>query len=173
MPAGKSAVFIDGQSLRHAAKALNFDVDFKRLLNEFQRRGQIVRAYFYTAVPENDEYNAIQSLLDWLDYNGFTVRTKPLRDSDDGEGRRRTKRSMGIELAVDAMEIAEYVGNVVLFSGDGNFRSLVEALQRRGVFVTVVSSLRTKPAPMIADELRRQANAFLELDDLKDAVARI
>jgi uncharacterized LabA/DUF88 family protein len=172
MPDGKSAVFIDGQSLHHAAKSLNFEVDFKRLLGEFQRRGLIARAYFYTTVLENAEYSSIRPLLDWLEYNGFVVRTKPSKDYDDGEGRRRTKRSMGIELAVDAMEIAKYVDNIFLFSGDGDFRSLVEALQRRGVFVTVVSSLRTKPAPMIADELRRQADAFLELDDLKDAIAR-
>lgn len=173
MPDGKSAVFIDGQSLHHTAKALNFDVDFKRLLNEFQRRGPVMRAYFYTTVSENiDEYSSIRPLLDWLAYNGFGIRTKHSRDHGDGEGRRRTKRSMGIELAVDAMEMAKLVDKIFLFSGDGNFCRLVEALQRRGVFVTVVSSLLTKPAPMIADELRRQADAFLDLDDLKDAIAR-
>src|SRR5947209_6552159 len=142
MPDGKSAVFIDGQSLHHAANALNFDVDFNRLLKEFQRRCPMVRAYFYTTVPDNDEYSAIRPLLDWLSYNGFTVRTKPSREYDDGEGRRRTRRSMGIDLTVDAMEIAKHVDNIFLFTGDGDFRSLVEALQRRGVFVTIVSSLR-------------------------------
>jgi uncharacterized LabA/DUF88 family protein len=173
MPDSKSAVFIDGQSLHHAAKALDFDVDFNRLLKEFQRRGPLLRAYFYTTMAENEEYSSIRPLLDWLAYNGFTVRTKLRRDYDDGEGRRRAKRSMGIEVTVDAMEIAKRVDSIFLFSGDGDFCSLVQALQRRGVFVTVVSSLRTKPAPMIADELRRQADAFLELGDLRSAVARI
>src|SRR4051812_38337896 len=163
MSHGKSALFIDGSSLRHAAKALNFDVDFQRLLKEFHRRGPVVRAYFYTTVSENiDEYSSIRPLLDWLAYNGFTVRTKSSRDHDDGEGRRRTKRSMGIDLAVDAMEIAKLVDHILLFTGDGDFCRLVEALQRRGAFVTIVSSLRTKPAPVIADELRRQADAFLD-----------
>lgn len=148
-------------------------MDFNRLLKEFQRRGPLLRAYFYTTVAENEEYSSIRPLLDWLAYNGLTVRTKLRREYDDGEGRRRTKRSMGIELTVDAMEIAKRVDNIFLFSGDGDFCNLVQALQRRGAFVTVVSSLRTKPAPMIADELRRQADAFLELDDLKNAVARI
>jgi uncharacterized LabA/DUF88 family protein len=171
MPGGKSALLIDGQSLHHAAKALNFEVDFRLLMEEFQKRTPILRAYYYTTVSEHDS-TAFGSLLDWLDYNGFTVRTKPVREHDDGDGRRRTKRSMTIELTVDAMNIARHVTNIFLFSGDGDLRSLVEALQRRGVFVTAVSSLRTKPAPMVADELRRQADAFLELDDLRGAIAR-
>jgi len=171
MPGGKSALLIDGQSLYHAAKALCFDVDFCLLMEEFEKRTPILRAYYYTTVSERDSA-AVRPLLDWLDYNGFTVRTKPVREYDDGEGRRRTKRGMGIELTVDAMDIAKHVENIYLFSGDGDFRSLVEALQRRGVFVTAVSSLRTKPSPMIADELRRQAGAFLELDDLRGAIAR-
>ena len=118
MPDSKSAVFIDGQSLHHAAKALDFDVDFNRLLKEFQRRGPLLRAYFYTTMAENEEYSSIRPLLDWLAYNGFTVRTKLRRDYDDGEGRRRAKRSMGIEVTVDAMEIAKRVNNIFLFSGD-------------------------------------------------------
>ena len=169
MPSGKSALLIDGQSLRHSARALNFEVDYRFLFAEFDRRTPILRAYYYTTVSEQEP---IAPLLDWLEYNGYTVRTKPVREYDDGEGRRRTKRSMGIELAVDAMEIAQHVEAIFLFSGDGDFRSLVQALQRRGVFVTVVSSLRTRPAPMIADELRRQADVFLELDDLRGSIAR-
>jgi uncharacterized LabA/DUF88 family protein len=169
MPRGKSALLIDGQSLRHSARALNFEVDFRLLLREFDKRAPVLRAYYYTTVSEQEP---VAPLLDWLEYNGYTIRTKPVREYDDGEGRRRTKRGMGIELAVDAMEIAKHVETIFLFSGDGNFRSLAEALQRRGVFVVVVSSLRTRPAPMVADELRRQADAFLELDDLRGAIAR-
>jgi uncharacterized LabA/DUF88 family protein len=169
MPGGKSALVIDGQSLHYAAKALNFEVDFRLLMEEFERRTSILRAYYYATVSERDSA-AVRPLLDWLQYNGFTVRIKPFKDHDDGEG--RPKRSMGIELTVDAMEIAKHVENIFLFSGDGDLRSLVEALQREGVFVTAVSSLRTKPAPMVSDELRRQADAFLELDDLRSAIAR-
>jgi uncharacterized LabA/DUF88 family protein len=172
MSAGKSALFIDGQGLHHAAKALNFEVDYKRLMTEFERRGPLLRAYYYTTVFETEDFTAVRPLLDWLTYNGFTVRTKPLREHDEGESRRRWKRNIGIDLAIDAMETAGYVDNIYLFSGDGDFRSLVEALQRRGVFVTVVSTLRSKPAPMVADELRRRAGAFLELDDLKVAISR-
>jgi uncharacterized LabA/DUF88 family protein len=171
MPGGKSALVIDGQSLHYAAKALNFEVDFRLLMEEFEKRTSILRAYYYATVSERDSA-AVRPLLDWLQYNGFTVRIKPFKGHDDGEGRRRTKRSMGIELTVDAMEIAKHVENIFLFSGDGDLRSLVEALQREGVFVTAVSSLRTKPAPMVSDELRRQADAFLELDDLRSAIAR-
>ncbi len=166
------ALFIDGANAHATAKALGFDIDYKRLLTEFQSRGTLVRAFYYTATFEDREYFSVRPLIDWLDYNGFTVVTKPAKEFDDGEGRRKFKRSsMGVELAVDALEIANQVDNIVLFSGDGDFCPLLEALQRQGVHVSVISSLRSKP-PIIADELRRQADTFIELDDLKAAIGR-
>ena len=165
------ALFIDGANAHATAKALGFDIDYKRLLTEFQSRGTLVRALYYTAIFEDQEYSSIRPLIDWLDYNGFTLVTKPAKEFNDGEGRRKFKRSMRVELAVDALEIANQVDNIMLFSGDGDFCSLLEAVQRRGVHVSVISSLRSKP-PMIADELRRSADTFIELDDLKAAIGR-
>jgi uncharacterized LabA/DUF88 family protein len=168
----KSALFIDGLNLHFTAKALGFDIDFKRLLAEFARRGTLVRAYYYTAIFDDSAgYSTIRPLTDWLSYNGFTVVTKPTKEHNDGEGRRAFKRNIGVELSVDAIEIAKQVDQIVLFSGDGDFRRLVEAIQRGGRRVTVVSSLRTS-APMIADELRRQADEFLELDNLRAIIGR-
>ena len=161
------ALFIDGVNLYATAKTLGFDIDYKRLLKEFQSRGTLVRAFYYTAIIDNQEFSSIRPLTDWLDYHGFTVVTKPAKEFDDGEGRRRFKRNMSVELAVDAMELAEHVDQMVLFSGDGDFRSLVEAVQRRGVHVTVVSTLS-----MIADELRRQADVFTDLVELKSRIGR-
>ena len=165
------AVFIDGANLHATARTLGFDIDYKRLLKEFQSRGTLVRAFYYTAIIEDQEYSAIRPLIDWLDYNGFTVVTKPAKEFDDGEGRRKFKRNMSIELAVDAMELAKHVDQMVLFSGDGNFRPLVEAVQRRGVRVTVVSTISSQP-PMIADELRRQADVFTDLVELQSKLGR-
>jgi len=167
----KLALFIDGANSHATAKALGFDIDYKRLLTEFQSRGTLVRAFYYTATFEDQEFSSIRPLIDWLDYNGFTVVTKPAKEFDDGEGRRKFKRSMSVELAVDAMELAGEVDQIVLFSGDGDFRSLVEAVQRRGVRVTVVSTISSQP-PMIADDLRRQADAFIDLLQLKAAIRR-
>jgi uncharacterized LabA/DUF88 family protein len=167
----KTALFIDGNNFYYTAKALGFDIDYKRLLKEFQSRGTLLRAFYYSVVIEDQEFSAVRPLIDWLDYNGFTVVTKLAKEFDDGEGRRKFKRSMRVELAVDALEIANQVDNIVLFSGDGDFCSLLEAVQRRGVHVTVISSLRSKP-PMIADDLRRQADMFIELEDLKAAIGR-
>ncbi|MBR1251462.1 NYN domain-containing protein [Bradyrhizobium sp. AUGA SZCCT0169] len=169
IPSEKLALFIDGLNLHYTAKALDFNIDFKRLLAEFRTRGVLVRAYYYTIIAE--EFQTTRPLIDWLDYNGFTVRTNSVKEFDDGQGRRKYKRNIGIELAVDAVEIAKYVDHILLFSGDGDFRRLVEAIQRLGPRVTVVSSMRTKPA-MVSDELRRQADTFLELDDLKAAIGR-
>ena len=150
---------------------MGFDIDYKLLRNEFMRRGKLVRAFYYTALVENEEYSPIRPLVDWLDYNGFTMVTKPAKEFVDSTGRRKIKGNMDIELAVDAMEIAERIDHMVLFSGDGDFRPLVAGIQRKAVRVSVVSTIRTSP-PMIADELRRQADNFIELDELREVIGR-
>ncbi len=165
------AIFIDGRNLYATAKALGFDIDYKRLLKEFQTRGTLLRAFYYTAIVEDQDYSSIRPLIDWLDYNGYTVITKATKEFIDASGRRKMKGNMDIELTVDAMELAAHVDQIVLFSGDGDFRSLVEAVQRRGVRVTVVSSILSQP-PMIADELRRQADVFTDLVELKSKLGR-
>jgi uncharacterized LabA/DUF88 family protein len=167
----KIAVFIDGANLYATAKTLGFDIDYKRLLKEFQSRGDLVRAFYYTAIIEDQEYSSLRPLIDWLDYNGYTVVTKATKEFIDASGRRKVKGNMDIELAVDAMELAEQIDQMVLFSGDGDFRSLVEAVQRRGVHVTVVSTIASQP-PMIADELRRQADVFTDLKELQSKLGR-
>lgn len=170
-PREKIALFIDGANLYAATKSLGFDIDYRRLLTHFQEKGYLLRAYYYTALAEDQEYSSIRPLIDWLDYNGYTVVTKPTKEFVDHTGRRKIKGNMDIELAVDVMEMAEAVDHIVLFSGDGDFRPLVEAAQRRGRKVSVVSTLATQP-PMIADELRRQADHFIDLTAMQAAVGR-
>lgn len=164
-------MFIDGHNLYLTTKTLGFDIDYKRLLKELQSRGTLVRAFYYTAVVEDQEYSSIRPLIDWLDYNGFTVVTKATKEFVDAGGRRKVKSKLDVELAVDAMQLADHIDEMVLVSGDGDFRSLVEAVQRHGVRVTVVSSITTEPA-MVADELRRQADLFIDLAQLKDRIGR-
>ena len=167
----KIALFIDGANLYSTCKTLGFDIDYKRLLNEFASRGTLVRALYYTTIIEDQESSSIRPLIDWLDYNGYLVVTKAAKEFIDANGRRKVKGNMHIEIAVDAMELAEHVDQIVLFSGDGDFRSLVEAVQRRSVHVTVVSSMSAKP-PVVADELRRQADVFTDLSELRTKIGR-
>jgi uncharacterized LabA/DUF88 family protein len=170
-PQERVALFIDGANLYAAARALGFDIDYKRLLQRFGEEGRLIRAFYYTALFEDQEYSPIRPLVDWLDYNGYTIVTKPTKEFTDSAGRRKIKGNMDIELAIDVMEMAEHLDHIVLFSGDGDFRRLVEAVQRKGVRVTVVSTVRSSP-PMVADELRRQADSFIELDSLSGDIAR-
>ncbi len=170
-PEEKLAVFIDGANLYAAAKNLNFDIDYKRLLSWISGQSRLVRAFYYTALLEDQEYSPIRPLIDWLDYNGYTMVTKPAKEFTDHTGRRKVKGNMDIELAIDMMELAGRVDHIVLFSGDGDFRRLVESVQRRGVRVTVISTTRTQP-PMVADELRRQADHFIDLIDLAESIER-
>jgi len=165
------ALFIDGPNLYSAARSLGFDIDYKNLLNLFRDKGNLVRAFYYTALMEDQEYSPIRPLIDWLDYNGYTMVTKPAKEHTDAAGRRKVKGNMDIELAIDMLEMAQHTDHAVLFSGDGDFRRLVEAVQRRGVRVTVVSTFRAHP-PMVADELRRQADTFVELQDIAKFIAR-
>jgi len=170
-PEERIALFIDGANLYSAARALAFDIDYKRLLELFGAKGRLLRAFYYTAMFEDQEYSPIRPLVDWLDYNGYTMVTKPTKEYTDATGRRKIKGNMDIELAIDVMEMAQYLDHIVLFSGDGDFRRLVEAVQRKGVRVSVVSTIRSQP-PMIADELRRQADVFIELQELAPLIMR-
>jgi uncharacterized LabA/DUF88 family protein len=165
------ALFIDGVNLYATAKSLGFDIDYKRLLELFRQKGQLVRALYYTAIADEEEYSSIRPLIDWLDYNGFSVITKPIKEFTDAAGRKKIKGNMNIELAVDAMRLADNLDHIVLFSGDGDFRSLIAALQQRAKRVSVVSTLQTQPA-MVADELRRQADQFIDLADLAKNIGR-
>ena len=165
------ALFIDGANLHAAARSLGFDIDYKQLLNLFAEHGRLIRAFYYTALLEEQDYSPIRPLIDWLDYNGYTMITKPAKEYTDASGKRKIKGNMDIELAIDMLEIAEKLDHIVLFSGDGDFRKLVETVQRKGVRVTVVSTIKSQP-PMIADELRRQADVFLELNELSTIITR-
>ena len=170
-PREKIALFIDGANLYAASKSLGFDIDYRKLLKAFQKRGYLLRAYYYTALIEDQEYSSIRPLIDWLDYNGYKVVTKPAKEFTDSLGRRKIKGNMDIELAIDAMEQSAVVDHLVIFSGDGDFTTLVEALQRKGKKVSVVSTMSTQP-PMIADDLRRQSDHFIDLVTLKAEVGR-
>jgi uncharacterized LabA/DUF88 family protein len=164
-PTDRVALFIDGANLHASTRALNADLDFRKMVESFRKTAVLVRAYYYTAVIEGEEFSPIRPLIDFLDYNGFTVVTKPVKRFTDGQGVTRTKGNMDIEIAVDMLELAPHIDHAVLVSGDGDFRRVVEAVQARGVRVSVVSTLKVQP-PHIADELRRQADDFIELADL-------
>lgn len=170
-PREKVALFIDGANLYATSRSLGFDIDYRKLLVHFKAKGYLLRAYYYTAIIEDQEYSSIRPLIDWLDYNGYKVVTKPAKEFTDSTGRRKIKGNMDIELAIDALELTEFVDHYVIFSGDGDFRSLVEALQRRGRKVTIVSTLTSQP-PMISDDLRRQADNFIDLASLRADVGR-
>lgn len=170
-PREKVALFIDGANLYATARSLDFEIDYRRLLKDFKQSSYLLRAYYYTAIADDQEYSSVRPLIDWLDYNGYRVVTKPTKEFTDAQGRRKVKGNMDIELAVDMFETAEHVDHLVLFSGDGDFRSLIAAIQRKGRKVSVVSTLTTQP-PMISDELRRQADHFIDLNTLKNSIGR-
>lgn len=170
-PTDRLALFVDGANFYSSARALGIDIDYKKLLDEFRKRGVLIRAYYYTAISEGDEYSPIRPLVDWLDYNGFSMVTKPAREFTDSQGRKRWRGDMSVEMTVDMLSIAGHADHVVLFSGNGDFAAAVSAVQRKGARVTVVSTLRSQP-PLISDDLRRQCDTFVDLSDLADLIGR-
>lgn len=165
------ALFIDGANLYSAAKTVGVEIDYRKLLEEFRKRGRLTRAYYYTALVENDDYSPIRPLVDWLQYNGFNVITKSAREFTDRDGRRRVKGDMDVEITVDMMNLANHLDHIVLFSGDGDLTRVVQAVKDKGVRVSVVSTVKTQPA-MISDDLRRAADTFIDLTDLAKLIGR-
>lgn len=170
-PDERTALFIDGSNLYATAKALQFDIDYRKLLAYFKEETRLIRAIYYTALLDDADYSPIRPLIDWLDYNGYQVVTKPAKQFTDSMGRVKVKGNMDIEIAIHMMQLADSLDHIVLFSGDGDFRSLVEAVQNRGRRVSVVSTLTTRP-PMVADDLRRQCDQFVEIKDLQAKIGR-
>ena len=161
----KMAILIDGANFYGVTKTLDFEVDYKQMLHWAQEQSQLVRAYYLTTLLEDADFSPLRPLIDWLDYNGFTVVTKKAREFTDGYGNSKIKGTIDVDLTITALKIADSVDHIVLFTGDGTYTSLVAALQEKGVRVSVVSSLESSP-PMISDELRRQADNFIEILDL-------
>ncbi|GAK32545.1 NYN domain-containing protein [Iodidimonas nitroreducens] len=170
-PNEKIGVFIDGANLFATARSLNMEIDYKKLKTFFAEKGRLIRIFYYTAMIDDADYSPLRPLIDWLDYNGYTLVTKPIKEFTDDQGRRKVKGNMDIEIAVDMLALSENLDHVVLFSGDGDFRRLIEAIQRKGVRVTIISSNSTQPS-MIADELRRQADQYVDLAKIRDDFAR-
>jgi uncharacterized LabA/DUF88 family protein len=167
----KTALFIDGANLYSATRGLGFDIDYKKLYDVFDQGSHLIRAFYYTAITDEHDFSPVRPLVDWLDYNGYTLITKPAKTFTDANGRSRIKGNMDIELAIDMMEMSQYIDHAFLFSGDGDFRRLVEIMQRRGVRVSVISTLNSS-LPMISDELRRQADCFIDLCDIQPLISR-
>lgn len=169
----RTAIFIDGANLYKTARNLGFDIDYKSLLRKTRENSRLVRASYYTAMQEDREqdYSPLRPLVDWLDYNGYHMVTKIAREYTDNQGKKRYKGSIDIELAVDMVQLADKLDAIVLFTGNGDFRSAIEAIQAKGVKVTLVSTVKTTP-PMASDEIRRQADQFIDLADLQESIGR-
>lgn len=170
-PDERIAILIDGSNLHSTCKALDFDIDYSKLLELFKAKGRMMRANYYTAILERDDYSPIRPLMDWLDFNGYHVISKPAREHTDRDGRRRIKGNMDIEITVDMINMSDHIDHIVLFSGDGDFRAAIKAVQDKGTRVTVVSTRKSKP-PMLSEELRRQADALIELSDIETIIGR-
>ena len=168
----RTVLFIDGSNFYAAARTLGMDIDYARMRAYFAHNAHMIRACYYTALPEDQEYSPLRPLIDWLDYNGYSVVSKLTREfTDPDTGKRRVKGNMDMEIALDMLRLAPKIDHAILFSGDGDFCRLLEDVQGMGVRVSVVSTTKTSP-PMAADSLRRMADEFIEMEDLREFITR-
>lgn len=165
------ALFIDGHALHNAAKSIDLTVDYASLRKEFAARGKLVHAYFYAAIDEDAEFSAVRKLADYLDYNGYMVRTRALQRRVQEDGNVRIKASIAVQMAVEARDVAEHVEHIVLFTGDGDMVHTVKSIQRLGVRVSVCGTRKGKES-LLSDELRREVDNVIELDDLRRVIER-
>lgn len=157
------AVFIDGSNLYSTMKRIDYTPDYTKLFELFSSQSNLIRMSYYTAILQ-EENTPLQTLVDFLQYNNYNVVTKDARRIPTQSGESFVKGNIDVDLAVDMMELRGYVDHVFLFSGDGDFEKLLVAMQRVGVKITVVSTLKVN---VCADNLRRQADYFIDLLDLK------
>lgn len=170
-PQERILLLINGPSLHGTARALDLDIDFKKLLGIFRERARVIRAIYYAVIPEGEEFVAVRRLTDWLNYNGYTIVNKSRGETLDSTGRRRVNGRVDLEIAVDAMRMADSIDHFVLFACDADYSYLIEALKDRGKRVTVVSTMQTQPS-MVADSLRRSTDEFLDLANIADDIRR-
>ena len=166
------AVFIDGKSLFACSKGLGFEIDFKLFRKEFARRGKLNKLSYFTTLVDNDEFSSVKPLVDWLTYNGYNTVTKTVKEYVDPSGFRKVKGNTAVEMTIAVLDMVPYVDHIVIVTGDKDFKPLIEAVQQRGTRVSVVSSIRVQP-PMLSDDLRRQADNFIELDELRSLIEKV
>lgn len=162
-------VLIDGSNLYESARALSMKVDYKRLLDLLNEDGALLRAYYFTALPDRSIENWIHKQVDWMMNNGYSVISKPMKEYVDASGRKKQKGNIDMEIAVCAMTQAQLATEIWIFSGDGDFAVLIKALQERfAVKVYVVSS-----STLVSHELRRQADKYIPLEDIRQDIEKL
>ncbi|WP_188129507.1 NYN domain-containing protein [Rhizobium sp. RU20A] len=167
----KVIVFIDGAHFYFVAKSLDFEIDFQKVLAYFKSEAYLVRANYYTAIAEDQEFIGLRPLVDWLDYNGYRVVTKAYKDLTDPSGKKRVRSSMEMELACDLFEQIDTADHLIIIAGDSDLARLVQTAQLKGKKVTVMSTL-TGQLASISDELRRKADQFVDLSGFKEKFSR-
>jgi uncharacterized LabA/DUF88 family protein len=170
----RTALFIDGPNLFMAAKLLQTQIDYRSLLTHFNENSNLLRASYYSTVVETpgDQYISLTPLLDFLDYNGYTVVKKMSREYTDAQGNRKAKNhTMKVEMTIDMIELAPRLDHVVLFSGDGDLLMLVDTLKRKGVRTTIVSTVHGE-TPVISDDMRRIGDSFVDLHAVMDIIGK-
>lgn len=164
----KHIVLIDGANMSFAMNAIGRRFDWKKLRHFFVEAdyGLCLGLRYYTAIHERaDGEQPLRKIVDWLSYNGYLVVSKMTKSYENSDGSTRIKGNMDIEMATDMIRFAPRVDKIHLFTGDADFTYAVKAVQDMGVIVDVYSTMQGANS-IIGDDLRRQANNYIDIGDL-------
>lgn len=156
-----AAVMIDGLNTHYCFKSLGFSPDYKKMLDYFKRITILKKVYYFVVIDKDQEENSIIRLIDWLDYNGFICK---VTDTDE------RNKGIQVDFTVQVMKLIPVVDHYVLFTGNSQFVPLVRHLDDAGKVVTVCSTMLNQK--MVSDSLRRAADNFVELNDLRPFIEK-
>lgn len=173
-------VLIDGSNLYESARATGIRIDYKRLLALMNEDGTLLRSYYFTALRDKSIQAPLRATVDWLSHNGYVCVTKATKEWDEPVTRfneqgvqvtemvRKIKGNVDVDIVTYAFKCAHLVQEIYLFSGDGDFTIMVKELQERyALKVFVVSSIG-----LVSTELRRQADKFIDLSNLRSDIGK-
>lgn len=166
MTTKRIALFVDGSNFSVSLKAAGFRVDYQKIREYFAEMGDLVGSFYFTALPPRDEPSSIRNLTDSLQHKGWNLVTKEIKVFRD-QPIAKTKGNMDIEMVVKAWTLSNVITDLILFSGDGDFRAMVEKLQDVGVRVTVISYHSTDTRNMTSNDLRKAVHEFINLPLLR------
>lgn len=165
-------LFIDGYSLYQTVRAMDLRIDYKALRDLFASKGRLNRVQYFATVNDHDpdEFNPQRKTFDWLQYNGFDVQTIQTRSFTGSDGEIQYRGNASVLMTCYALKHAEHLDHVVILTGNADFAPLITALQERGTRVTMVSTI--KNGSLCSDQLRRSADDFIDLEDLRQQISK-
>jgi|SRR3990167_2647300 len=166
----KTKIYIDGANMFYTQKRLGWSVDWKKVKNHIEQDKDVFEWRYYVGIKDSDE--KMLKYLKHLNSVGFNTITKPLKKIkiSGGEAPERDfiyKANFDVEMTADILLEKFKLDEIIIFSGDSDFRYLVKKLKDAGLKVVVFSSRKT-----ISWELKIECAKVVYFENIKEKIMR-